>query len=222
MNYALHYLSSFAILFPILLGILNIHKLEKPEFKILLLYLIIFFLLDSIDYLISAIYPHSPFWIRQISPPLKLIFWIIIFRTNLNQGYSKLIGIIFLAGFFAYFLAVWFTYQQSSTLRTLILHVPLEASLVLLSIIFFYKTFQEAKINEITNDGMFWLSTSILIMYSGDILVILGAIILLNISKIDYLIGNFSAVLHIIFHLLLTFAIWKEQQKKSTSISSSP
>ena len=87
--------------------------------------------------------------------------------------------------------------------------------LILLSLTYFYKVFTELKVEKLWEEGMFWLSTGLLIYYSGTLILFLSSNYLLKFTPLSFtfLFYLVQSICHLALYLLFTLAIWKGRKK---------
>ncbi|WP_191041068.1 hypothetical protein [Spirosoma validum] len=85
---------------------------------------------------------------------------------------------------------------------------------IILTLVFFYRTFQELIVRRLEREPMFWVSSGLLLFFSGNLFVFIFANFVLNYSqKLNYQLWIVHAVLNAFLYSAYTYALWISPKK---------
>lgn len=87
---------------------------------------------------------------------------------------------------------------------------PVESVIILsLVLAYFYKTFQELKVKNLRREPLFWVSSGLLLYFSGSLLIFIFANFVLQYSKVfNYQIWIVHSALNALLYSAYTYALW--------------
>lgn len=200
-------LASYFIGIPVLIALIRYRQLGLPM-KAMACYV---FLGGTIQ--VSSSYlnglGHNNLWLLHLYTPLEFacIAWF----------YS-----IVLSGFIKNALFLWFGlgFAVLSALNTAFLQDPetfntyarsLEGLLVIvLCLIWCYRTLLEMKIKRLEQDPVFWVNTGFLLYFSSNVLLFAFSNYIININRaLNLYIWAFHALFSILLYFFITIGLWK-------------
>jgi hypothetical protein len=183
-------------------------KTGRKEFFLLGLILLISLATDLAGMIGWFIYKTSMNLMYNTFYLLVLPMFLLFYKTKIksNQIGGVLDGTIIL--FLAFGLINLFFIQDPFGI-TSYTAAFVSISMIVISIVFFYRLIKELPTETITKLPMFWINTAVLIYYSGIFFQYLAADYLVNVLK-DDLINSWTLknFLGIFYYLMLAFALW--------------
>lgn len=204
------------ILIPFIVGLYNYRKLDKA-----LKYLFYFVTCGTISQIVNYILVKAQFqntlFLSYLYYPMAFLF-LGFFYKELFKGFirDRLINVLILM-YFLYSLVNVLFMQGVSEYASWPGSVAKIVFLVA-SVVFFYKTMLEAKVNSLWNEPLIWINFAILLYYAGG----LSFSLLLNIALDDSMefaifISRIFTGLNAIFYLLITVGILKALKQKKVA-----
>lgn len=205
----LSYASFLSVFIPLLFTILRFKAFNK-QLKALFIYICISILFELMG-LLSLKYPNLGIYISFFFSIIELSIISYLFNTEMNQLiFKKSIRVIY-------------TIIISISLLSLILKgldfaeavtLPFEfASILILSIIYFYKIFTDLTIPKLVNYPFFWFNSAFLLYFGTNFLLFLFyTYIKISDMNLIYLAGCIPLIMSIIYNSLLAVGICKIKQ----------
>lgn len=88
--------------------------------------------------------------------------------------------------------------------------------LIIFSLLYFYKTLRELKIKRLEQEPIFWISTGILIYFSGNFLIFICCNYIITSNPFLFTAWGLHAILNICLNLLFTIALLVNQKSVKT------
>lgn len=199
--------ASFFVALPATVVIFRFRQLHSAM-KIMALYVFLGGVIQISSSYLSA-QKHNNLWLLHIYTPLEFgcIIW---FYSNVLQGFLKRnvfvwggLGFALLSALNSAFLQdieSFNTYARS-----------LEGILVIvLCLIWCYRTLSEMKIKRLEQDPVFWVNTGFLLYFSGNVLLFAFSNYIVNINRtLNLYIWAFHALFSILLYFFITMGLWK-------------
>lgn len=211
----LHQLVIFATflvnLLPLSVGGIRFKKLSHQQ-KNMLLLVVLWFVLDGIGRILW-INAMSNLFLGHAHTLLEFLLLTRVFYLSLNDFvHRKLFPFIAIA--FTVLAIANTVFVQALELNNSYIKLLESLLLISFSLLYFYRVGKEMKISRPENEPMFWISTAVLIYFSGSIFIFLNAnFILLYSEGLGVRIWFIHAVFFILFSILITISFWKNQKR---------
>lgn len=198
-------------LLPLSVGAFRFKKLSYQQ-KNMLLLVVIWFVLDGIGRILW-INATSNLFLGHAHTLLEFLLLTRVFYLSLGsfapRRFFPIVGLSFTL------LAVANTiFVQALDLNNSYIKLLESLLLISFSLMYFFKVGKEMKISRPENEPMFWISTAVLIYFSGSIFIFLNAnFILLYSEDLGIRIWFIHAVFFILFSILITISFWKNQKR---------
>ena len=80
--------------------------------------------------------------------------------------------------------------------------------LIFFSIVFFYKTLKELKIRDLEKEPLFWISTGVLLYFSGSLFIFLFTNYVNSSNTVLFIIWGIHAIFGMILNLFYSITLW--------------
>lgn len=206
--YILGYISAIGTIIPFLFGLFRF-KYLKPEYKLIL----VIFGLGSITELASRLYATyinpSNIWIFNIYQVLETIL-IIGFYLNITTSRLKKRALVIFAFIFVIISISQILKNKLSVLNDLSFSIE-SVLVVILSILSFHSILKRQIYTNILAAPLFWINSSFLLYYSGNLFLHLFSKFLLEHALYAFfeLWGVWHSLLNIGFYILISIGLWK-------------
>lgn len=198
-------------LLPLSVGGFRFKRLSHQQ-KNMLLLVALWFVLDGIGRFlwINAI---SNLFLGHLHTLLEFLLLTRVFYLSLKDFINPKI-FLFIAISFSILAVVNTIFVQALDLNNSYIKLLESLLLISFSLLYFYRVGKEMKVSRPENEPMFWISTAVLIYFSGSIFIFLNAnFILLYSEDLGVRIWFIHAVFFILFSILITISFWKNQKK---------
>lgn len=199
-------ISTYSILPPLVVGLIFYKKLNT-NLKLLNIFLWFCLAIELGSHMLIA-YKTSNLFLSHIYVPVEFIFISWIYQRSLNHYFTVQWLRTICAAFVAFCIfnilfiqSIWELNNYPRALESLIM--------IIYSLFYFYKIFQEAKIKYLEKEYLFWLSVGVLVYFSGSLFIFIFSNFMIGEEKIyRYYIWEIHGALNILLHITFTIAIW--------------
>jgi len=210
----LRFISSFAVILPLLIALSKYHRLSKIQQKLVYL-LITTLVVESIS---------NVLWYQKINnlpvyhfySIVEFILIVHIYKDELKKLFPKRFFYTIVAAFTIFSIVNMMYFQSLQTFNSNV--TTLSGILVIfLALSYFYALLKEVKYSSLERNPMFWLNAGFLIYFSSNLLLFFVNNSLFQESKatkVSYLLWGLHAVVNIILIIFYTISVWVNPKQR--------
>jgi len=203
-------ISAYSISIPLLIGWINLRNLNwEQRMLLILIYISIFFELAAL--LVGMIMEHNNLPLLHVFTVLQFLVLALIYRRKLHP----LIDEKLISGTIVFFMlfALISAFIFDGLLRFNTYARALESVLLIFfALAFFYKTLQELKIKKLEREPMFWISTGVLIYFSGNLIIFIVCNYFFTSDEFLFIAWSIHAILNIVTNVFYAITLWIRPQ----------
>ena len=210
----LRFISSFAVILPLLIALSKYHRLSKIQQKLVYL-LITTLVVESIS---------NVLWYQKINnlpvyhfySIVEFILIVHIYKDELKKLFPKRFFYTIVAAFTIFSIVNMMYFQSLQTFNSNV--TTLSGILVIfLALSYFYALLKEVKYSSLETNPMFWLNAGFLIYFSSNLLLFFVNNSLFQESKakkVSYLLWGLHTVVNIILIIFYTISVWVNPKQR--------
>ncbi len=199
------YISMGSVIIPFIIGVYRFKYLNALQ-KLIGLSVVVTLLGEFGIYLLTILDINNLFAVHLYTV-LQFAVLVLIMEKGLFPLLSRIVSrsLIFLFALFALMDAFWWNdlYSFNTYARPLSSFI-----LLLLVLLFFYKTLKELKIKSLERAPLFWLSIGLILYFSGSLFIFLFTNYVKTSNEALLTIWGIHAIFNIIFNISYSIALW--------------
>jgi hypothetical protein len=200
------YLSTLISILTLIYGIIC-SKYFSTELKYLLLLIFISVVSDVISYLFSKNGLNNSLVVNLYSI-IEVLLYLKIYSVNFKSGKFKIFPIVVLF-VLSTIIGVELFKGQLIALPSVALMINSSISIMLLSILWFYRIFKNSEFSNLLKEPFFWINSSSLVYFSSSFFIFLFSNYLSSINAVSlWVLHN---TLHIIYFVIIIIGFWKQR-----------
>lgn len=200
------YLSMLISILTLIYGILC-SKYFSTELKYLLLLIFISVVSDGISYFFSVNRLNNSLAVNLYSI-IEVLLYLKIYSVNFKSGKFKIFPIVVLF-VLSTIIGVELFKGQLIEMPSVALMINSSISVMLLSILWFYRIFKNSEFSNLLKEPFFWINSSSLVYFSSSFFIFLFSNYLSSIGAVSlWVLHN---TLHIIYFVIIIIGFWKQR-----------
>lgn len=211
MGIILQYISSFFVLVPLLLGIIQRSYINKNTLPVFLLLVITFFI--ELLNVFFASHGISNTTIFNIYTPLEYILFILFYKSFFDT--IKKSSVHYILILFFILITIFDILYANDTLMINNFSLSIESiTFILYSLLAFFFIMKRLMYQDILSTSFFWINIAVLIYFAGNLFLFLFSNILIQNNRKQYIaVYNIHSVTNIIYYILISIGFWKSAKK---------
>ncbi|MFT5601702.1 MAG: hypothetical protein ACI9N1_001950 [Flavobacteriales bacterium] len=182
-------------------------KYFSTELKYLLLLIFISVVSDVISYFFSVNRLNNSLVVNLYSI-IEVLLYLKIYSVNFKSGKFKIFPIVVLF-VLSTIIGVELFKGQLIALPSVALMINSSISIMLLSILWFYRIFKNSEFSNLLKEPFFWINSSSLVYFSSSFFIFLFSNYLSSINAVSlWVLHN---TLHIIYFVIIIIGFWKQR-----------
>ena len=200
-------LASYFIVIPAVFSIIKYRKLDWAM-KVVAYYVFLSATVQASSTFLSS-KGQNNLWLLHLYTPLEFICFVCFYGIVL-QGFVKKTMMVGLGLGFVVLSALNSAFLQSVTTFNTYARSLEGILVILLCLIWCYRTLTELKIKRLEQDPVFWVNTGLLLYFSGNVLLFAFSNYIIDINRaLNLYIWAFHALFSILLYFFITVGLWK-------------
>jgi len=199
--------ATYFIAFPVAVALFKYRHLG-PTMRTMAFYVLLGGIIQVSSSYLNAL-KHNNLWLLHLYTPLEFacIIW---FYSHVLQGFVKSTVFVYLGLGFAVLSAFNSVFLQDIETFNTYARSLQGILVIMLCLIWCYRTLLEMKIKRLEQDPVFWVNTGFLLYFSGNVLLFAFSNYIVNINRtLNLYIWAFHALFSILLYFFITIGLWK-------------
>ena len=199
-------LSSWSLLFPLLVVLLRWHRLDDVQLS-LAVYLVVAAGFEGMSNILWPAFEWSNLPLLHLYTFVQFILLAWVYRVHLHKTLSLPLQRAFLGGFalFVVLNALWLDGIENFNPHARAVESIL---LVVLALSYFYSLMREMRIARLESDSLFWISCAVLLYFSGSFLLFIVSKYISSSEPVMLTVWGIHSVLNILANIIYVIALW--------------